>query len=110
MKRTSHPGGTVRCPRPARPPRCSRFASAWVRTGLTSPLSRTRAGSSTGAAVGEPTILTGHQTVSYTHLRAHETRHDLVCRLLLEKKKKKKKKTDNFRTKQHKKNKRKNQK
>src|SRR5450756_3045028 len=29
------------------------------------------------------------QAVSYTHLRAHETRHDLVCRLLLEKKKKK---------------------
>ena len=26
-------------------------------------------------------------TVSYTHLRAHETRHELVCRLLLEKKK-----------------------
>ena len=25
--------------------------------------------------------------VSYTHLRAHETREDLVCRLLLEKKK-----------------------
>src|SRR5450756_2676310 len=25
--------------------------------------------------------------VSYTHLRAHETRHDLVCRLLLDKKK-----------------------
>src|SRR5450756_2836302 len=31
----------------------------------------------------------GHPSVSYTHLRAHETRHDLVCRLLLEKKKKK---------------------
>ena len=31
------------------------------------------------------------KAVSYTHLRAHETRHDLVCRLLLEKKKKKKK-------------------
>ena len=30
--------------------------------------------------------------VSYTHLRAHETRHDLVCRLLLEKKKRKKRK------------------
>src|SRR5450756_3074947 len=30
------------------------------------------------------------ESVSYTHLRAHETRHDLVCRLLLEKKKKKK--------------------
>src|SRR5665648_1276402 len=28
------------------------------------------------------------ESVSYTHLRAHETRHDLVCRLLLEKKKK----------------------
>src|SRR5450759_5662547 len=28
----------------------------------------------------------GHESVSYTHLRAHETRHDLVCRLLLEKK------------------------
>src|SRR5450756_2233865 len=26
------------------------------------------------------------KAVSYTHLRAHETRHDLVCRLLLEKK------------------------
>src|SRR5450756_2804270 len=26
--------------------------------------------------------------VSYTHLRAHETRHDVVCRLLLEKKNK----------------------
>src|SRR5450759_1267755 len=31
-------------------------------------------------------VLTGPQPVSYTHLRAHETRHDLVCRLLLEKK------------------------
>src|SRR5659263_751017 len=27
------------------------------------------------------------EPVSYTHLRAHETRHDLVCRLLLDKKK-----------------------
>src|SRR5450756_2324712 len=34
----------------------------------------------------------GYSPVSYTHLRAHETRHDLVCRLLLEKKKKKKNK------------------
>eukprot|EP00825_Cyclidium_porcatum_P017972 TRINITY_DN20618_c0_g1_i1.p1 TRINITY_DN20618_c0_g1~~TRINITY_DN20618_c0_g1_i1.p1 ORF type:complete len:227 (+),score=52.05 TRINITY_DN20618_c0_g1_i1:112-792(+) len=33
-------------------------------------------------------------SVSYTHLRAHETRHDLVCRLLLEKKKKLKIKTN----------------
>src|SRR5665811_1914466 len=29
----------------------------------------------------------GHIPVSYTHLRAHETVLDLVCRLLLEKKK-----------------------
>ena len=31
--------------------------------------------------------------VSYTHLRAHETGRNLVCRLLLEKKKRKKQKT-----------------
>src|SRR5450756_1363692 len=44
--------------------------------------------------------------VSYTHLRAHETRHDLVCRLLLEKKKKKqKKKNKNNKTKKKKKKK-----
>src|SRR5665648_244811 len=30
-------------------------------------------------------ISKARSTVSYTHLRAHETRHDLVCRLLLEK-------------------------
>src|SRR5659263_235840 len=39
---------------------------------------------------GYTRILTIHilfRPVSYTHLRAHETRHDLVCRLLLEKKK-----------------------
>ena len=29
------------------------------------------------------------RSVSYTHLRAHETRGNLVCRLLLEKKKEK---------------------
>src|SRR5450756_2676253 len=48
--------------------------------------------------------LWNRMSVSYTHLRAHETRHDLVCRLLLEKKKKKKK------TKQQKKNKKKKKK
>ena len=31
--------------------------------------------------------LIARRAVSYTHLRAHETREDLVCRLLLEKKK-----------------------
>src|SRR5660397_271979 len=34
------------------------------------------------------------RAVSYTHLRAHETKANLVCRLLLEKKKKKKSDTD----------------
>ena len=34
----------------------------------------------------------GSSSVSYTHLRAHETVLDLVCRLLLEKKHKEKKK------------------
>ena len=34
--------------------------------------------------------------VSYTHLRAHETVLDLVCRLLLEKKKKKKHEHKNY--------------
>ena len=33
------------------------------------------------------TDATAHAAVSYTHLRAHETVLDLVCRLLLEKKK-----------------------
>ena len=31
-------------------------------------------------------VLDTSMSVSYTHLRAHETREDLVCRLLLEKK------------------------
>src|SRR5665648_960135 len=36
---------------------------------------------------GTGTWIQTYNAVSYTHLRAHETRHDLVCRLLLEKKK-----------------------
>ena len=38
------------------------------------------------AATGNLAVLL--EAVSYTHLRAHETVLDLVCRLLLEKKKK----------------------
>ena len=34
----------------------------------------------------ELAVLSGLVTVAYTHLRAHETVLDLVCRLLLEKK------------------------
>ena len=36
--------------------------------------------------VTAPVPTSSSQAVSYTHLRAHETREDLVCRLLLEKK------------------------
>ena len=36
---------------------------------------------------GPGACLTTTESVSYTHLRAHETRSKLVCRLLLEKKK-----------------------
>src|SRR5665811_2418534 len=43
---------------------------------------RPRSSTSTGTMLGSLV------TVSYTHLRAHETVLDLVCRLLLEKKKK----------------------
>ena len=41
------------------------------------------------AIVGHDYIPFGQAPVSYTHLRAHETVLDLVCRLLLEKKNKK---------------------
>ena len=44
------------------------------------------AGKVTDAETGEDLI--GINAVSYTHLRAHETVLDIVCRLLLEKKKK----------------------
>src|SRR5450756_2803506 len=51
----------------------STYATWWIRQAVT-------------RAIADP--------VSYTHLRAHETRHDLVCRLLLEKKKKQNTKTN----------------
>ena len=50
----------------------------------------TRAGRDWRRTLGER--IDGHTAVSYTHLRAHETVLDLVCRLLLEKKTKKPKK------------------
>ena len=45
-----------------------------------------------GELAGRDPTRHGIETVSYTHLRAHETVLDLVCRLLLEKKKETKKK------------------
>src|SRR5450759_702909 len=66
------------------------------RTGRTSPwMADTRAATSSslprlrGGLVSESrrsharSVADGSTAVSYTHLRAHETRHDLVCRLLL---------------------------
>ena len=52
-------------------------------------------------AVAEPCNSLGLRSVSYTHLRAHETVLDLVCRLLLEKKTKIKKKTQKKKTKKN---------
>ena len=48
-------------------------------------------GANISIAKGKGALATGPTgSVSYTHLRAHETVLDLVCRLLLEKKKKQK--------------------
>ena len=41
-------------------------------------------------------LIDGRDPVSYTHLRAHETVLDLVCRLLLENKKKTQQTTNNI--------------
>src|SRR5450756_2798740 len=59
----------------------------WSRAPSVSELKEHRAALEEGLAFALETV----KAVSYTHLRAHETRHDLVCRLLLEKKKKKNK-------------------
>ena len=45
-----------------------------------------------GIAETREDVAIGVESVSYTHLRAHETVLDLVCRLLLENKNNKKKK------------------
>src|SRR5450756_281070 len=55
---------------------------AGFRTGL-----KWRLASEAPAPDGRRHVVCNADAVSYTHLRAHETRHDLVCRLLLEKKK-----------------------
>src|SRR5665811_2507767 len=48
-----------------------------------------RATSRSGLLSAKWLVVVMYTAVSYTHLRAHETVLDLVCRLLLEKKKKK---------------------
>src|SRR5665811_2511000 len=76
--------------RPAGPNNPGRpSALAWAWTAATCPWGRERATVAAAAAgtnawpAREARII----SVSYTHLRAHETVLDLVCRLLLEKKK-----------------------
>src|SRR5665648_624064 len=69
------------------PPRENPSVSLMV---MTSPVAKITFGTPSTASLGllglsSFTGLNGSLPVSYTHLRAHETRHDLVCRLLLEK-------------------------
>ena len=58
------------------------FIGLLARDGRNMPSARSTAAVMESQRRGDPTT-----AVSYTHLRAHETREDLVCRLLLEKKK-----------------------
>src|SRR5674536_390474 len=50
------------------------------------------AGADLGQVLAERHVADPMESVSYTHLRAHETPEHLVCRLLLEKKKNNQKK------------------
>src|SRR5678816_107799 len=75
---TQSPGGKERSSRCARYP-----VKTWIREGISRPRS-TRAIIEPPTARGLPPR-SGFGTVSYTHLRAHETPEHLVCRLLLEK-------------------------
>src|SRR5450759_4436406 len=62
--------------------------SSWAACSSASGIPRMKAVKSitaNGMAIVESAMISPGM-VSYTHLRAHETRHDLVCRLLLEKK------------------------
>ena len=53
-------------------------------------------GMETDNPTGRPTTRYAINPVSYTHLRAHETVLDLVCRILLENKKKNNKHTTHY--------------
>ncbi len=77
--------------RPPRSTQCRSSAASDVYKGQAAE-SRSHGGKAAEAGGGMGLTMTGPQPVSYTHLRAHETVLDPVCRLLLEKKKKKKNK------------------
>src|SRR5665811_2236835 len=81
---TVHPGHSVGCARSCTPQACPRAMTACVVWAKASTRSWRRAGAA-GSGDMERAYL-GCGPVSYTHLRAHETVLDLVCRLLLEKK------------------------
>src|SRR5450759_4656178 len=89
----AHEGGAEGADQQDGPQRCARH-SADDAGGALPPGACEDATQSETANAADPSqtaAVQGHRyrPVSYTHLRAHETRHDLVCRLLLEKKKKK---------------------
>src|SRR5659263_724801 len=75
--------------RKSAPPDADAFSvSAWITVGQgprvasASPKRRRKAaGTISSANPRDARIAHGPPPVSYTHLRAHETRHDLVCRL-----------------------------
>src|SRR5664280_2734769 len=76
-------------PMPSRPSAlASRLAGSTVRTSTLDPWVTAAMSADAAAVVVLPTPPGPHATtissVSYTHLRAHETVLDLVCRLLLE--------------------------
>src|SRR5665213_245643 len=64
--------------------RARQFIEELIRGELDEALARPRYGRSKKAADEERAGVVGHRPVSYTHLRAHETGRNLVCRLLLE--------------------------
>ena len=67
------------------------FANAYVQQGAKVCIAdiNLQAAQQTAGEIGESAIAVPMDVtpVSYTHLRAHETKANLVCRLLLEKKK-----------------------
>src|SRR5674476_1572805 len=76
-----------RAPLDALPGLCGRRLLARSRTAGSITSTTTSAERSTGVSSPEALSAGTHDPVSYTHLRAHETGRNLVCRLLLEKKK-----------------------